>query len=67
MKQYYLEGVLSCERMYQSGFTFTELYAYIGEAEISTEVKIPTFAYLLDFKEGFIAAISHFERLEVVS
>ena len=58
MKQTYLDGVKTCEHMYQSGYTFTEL-----EDFIALESSIGGYKWG-NWVEGFIDAIGHFERLE---
>ena len=58
MKTTYLQGVKQAERMYQSGYTFTELRDFI---DLEEEVGGSKWA---NWSEGFRDGIEHFERLE---
>ena len=58
MKQVYLDGVKECERMYNAGYTFTELEDHIG-----TEAKIGGYKWE-EWCDGFKSAILHFEKIE---
>ena len=52
MRQAYLQGVKDCERMYNAGYTFTELEDFVGlESRIGGCL-------------GFRASIEHFEKVE---
>ena len=61
MKQAYLLGVKDCERMYDAGYTFTELEDYVG-----LESEIGGYKWA-GWCEGYRDAITHFAKLEEIA
>lgn len=61
MKPTYLEGVIHCEKLYESGSTFTELYTYI-----ELEERIGGYKWV-NWVDGFTDGIKHFKELESIN
>ena len=61
MKPTYLNGVKEAEHMYNIGYTFTELEAFIEK-----ESRIGGYKWS-EWCDGFRDSVTHFERLENIA